>query len=125
MTGMVGLRRGRLAPLPLLPEILAARSTWNIASCNLKEISTLSSSWMEDWTREPGDQIRHVRLSSMETGNLRSKLVGGGTERIVREMSAKTNPFPCVRIASTKPKGLNLERLSPLFDWWSQPGSNR
>jgi hypothetical protein len=32
-----------------------------------------------------GDQIRHVRFSLMETGNLRSKPVGGGTKRIVRE----------------------------------------
>src|SRR5260370_33197450 len=36
---------------------------------------------------QTGDQLRHVRFSLVETGNLRSKPVGGGTQRIVREMS--------------------------------------
>jgi protoporphyrinogen oxidase len=31
-------------PLPLLPEIMAARSTWDIASCNSRETSALASS---------------------------------------------------------------------------------
>jgi hypothetical protein len=40
-------------PLPLLPEIMAARSTWDIASCNSRETSALASSEKEDWIREP------------------------------------------------------------------------
>lgn len=31
-------------PLPLLPEIMAARSTWDVASCNFRETSALVSS---------------------------------------------------------------------------------
>ena len=54
------------------------------------------------------DRICHVRFSLVETGNLRSKAVGGGTQRIVREMSVTLGRCRC-RVPQQSPDDLEAE----------------
>jgi len=87
---------------------MAARSTWDIAFLQLERDLCAGVELEGRLHPRTSDRIRHVRFSLVETGNLRSKPVGGGTQRIVREMSVTLGRCRC-RVPQQPPDDLEAE----------------